>query len=153
VLQTIVAGMLLCVAMLPHDTVLVSVPPAGALGGGDGSPAEAYLPDDLREGRPMPPGSRRTPMDVAELEERVDKMVSGLETQVLHVTVSQAVSCTCSLLCNILSYGIFWVASSCSTARSKLGMLASPPTSPPDGPFPCLSFPPRSHFLTEPVRP
>ena len=40
-------AMLLCVAMLPHDTVLLSVPPEGALGGGDGSPAEAYSPDDF----------------------------------------------------------------------------------------------------------
>jgi hypothetical protein len=42
-------AMLLCVAMLPHDTVLVSVPPEGALGGGDGSPAEAYSPDDWHQ--------------------------------------------------------------------------------------------------------
>ena len=68
--------------MLPHDTVLVSVPPAGALGGGDGSPAEAYLPDDYREGMPMPLGARKTPKNVEELEEEVDKMVSGLENQV-----------------------------------------------------------------------
>lgn len=42
-------AMLLCVAMLPHDTVLVSVPPEGALGGGDGSPSEAYSPDDWHQ--------------------------------------------------------------------------------------------------------
>jgi hypothetical protein len=74
--------MLLCVAMLPHDTVLVSVPPEGALGGGDGSPAEAYSPDDMREGQPMELGARKTPLNVEEMEEKVDKMVSGLENQV-----------------------------------------------------------------------
>lgn len=79
--------MVLCVAMLPHDTVLVSVPAAGALGGGDGSPAEAYDPADLREGMPMPPGSRKTPLSVEELEKKVDDMVTGLESQVLHAYV------------------------------------------------------------------
>jgi len=103
-------AMLLSVAMLPHDTVLVSVPPEGALGGGDGSPAEAYSPDDWhqfsevssvvsdmgkyttaltfqnfcrREGQPMELGARKTPLNVEEIEAKVDKMVTGLENQVL----------------------------------------------------------------------
>ena len=80
--QVMVLAMVLCVAMLPHDTVLVSVPDAGALGGGDGSPAEAYYPADMREGMPMAPGSRKTPLNVEELEKKVDDMVTGLETQV-----------------------------------------------------------------------
>ena len=74
--------MVLCVAMLPHDTVLVSVPEAGALGGGDGAPAEAYNPADMREGVPMPPGTRKTPLSVEEMEKKVDDMVNGLEKQV-----------------------------------------------------------------------
>jgi len=80
--QVVVLAMVLCVAMLPHDTVLISVPDAGALGGGDGSPAEAYDPADMREGLPMPPGTRKTPLNVEELEKRVDDMVTGLEEQV-----------------------------------------------------------------------
>lgn len=68
--------------MLPHDTVLVSVPDAGALGGGDGSPAEAYDPADWREGKPMEVGARKTPLSVEEMSEQVEKMVDGLETQV-----------------------------------------------------------------------
>ena len=75
----------MCVAMLPHDTVLVSVPDAGALGGGDGSPAEAYDPADWREGKPMEVGARKTPLSVEEMSEQVEKMVDGLETQVRHV--------------------------------------------------------------------
>ena len=82
--QAIALTMLLCVVLRPHDAapMLVSVPPAGALGGGDGAPAEAYLPDDLREGEPLPLGARETPEKVADLEKEVDDMVSGLEKQV-----------------------------------------------------------------------
>jgi hypothetical protein len=43
---------------------------------------EAYAPEDLREGRPMELGARTTPKAVADLEEQVDEMVSGLEKKV-----------------------------------------------------------------------
>jgi len=80
--QSVALAMLLCISMLPHDTVLVSVPAAGALGGGDGSPAEAYDPADLREGMPMPFGARKTPASVEEMQKNLDAMVSGIENQV-----------------------------------------------------------------------
>ncbi len=41
--QTTVLAMLLCISMLPHDTVLISVPPPGALGGkGANGPAVSF---------------------------------------------------------------------------------------------------------------
>jgi hypothetical protein len=43
---------------------------------------EAYAPEDFREGTPMELGARTTPKAVAELEEQVDEMVSGLEKKV-----------------------------------------------------------------------
>lgn len=79
---------LACIALLPHDGVTPRVvlvarqqKLAAAIDPNGPAPA-AYDSRDLREGKPMPLGSRATPKDVDKVYKNVDTMVSGLEAEV-----------------------------------------------------------------------